>query len=127
VLEQVHFPGHVSQVDLARYYRSSDLYLSASHSDGSSISLLEAMACGLPALVSDIPGNREWINPGEQGWWFPDGDHRLMADAIIQAVEQRERLPEMGQSARQVSEQRADWNSNFPKLLEAYELGLCQG
>jgi L-malate glycosyltransferase len=76
VLEQVHFPGHISQVDLARYYRSSDLYLSASHSDGSSISLLEAMACGLPALVSDIPGNREWVNPGEQGWWFPDGDHR---------------------------------------------------
>jgi L-malate glycosyltransferase len=127
VLEQVHFPGHVSQVDLARYYRSSDLYLSASHSDGSSISLLEAMACGLPALVSDIPGNREWVNPGDQGWWFPDGDHRSMAEAIVQAVEQRERLPGMGHSARQVAEQRADWNSNFPKLLEAYELALCQG
>jgi L-malate glycosyltransferase len=124
VLEQVHFPGHVSQVDLPRYYRSSDLYLSASHSDGSSISLLEAMACGLPALVSDIPGNREWVNPGDQGWWFPDGDHRLMAEAIVQAVEQRERLPEMGYAARQVAEQRADWNSNFPKLLEAYELAI---
>jgi L-malate glycosyltransferase len=124
VLEQVHFPGHISQVDLARYYRSSDLYLSASHSDGSSISLLEAMACGLPVLVSDIPGNREWVNPGEQGWWFPGGDHHSMAEAIVQAVEQRERLPEMGQSARQLAEQRADWNSNFPKLLEAYEVAF---
>jgi glycosyltransferase involved in cell wall biosynthesis len=49
-----------------------------------------------------------------------------MAEAIVQAVEQREGLPEMGQSARQLAEQRADWNSNFPKLLEAYELVFRQ-
>ncbi len=124
VLGQVHFPGHVNQVDLPRYYRSSDLYLSASHSDGSSISLLEAMACGLPALVSDIPGNREWVTPGEQGWWFPDGDSQAMAEAIVQAVEQRERLPEMGRAARKLAEQRADWESNFPRLLEAYQMAI---
>lgn len=123
-LEQVHFPGHVSQADLPRYYRSSDLYLSASHSDGSSVSLLEAMACGLPALVSDIPGNQEWITPGVQGWWFPDGDYHAMAERIVQAVEQRERLPEMGRAARLLAEQRADWERNFPELLRAYELAV---
>jgi glycosyltransferase involved in cell wall biosynthesis len=123
-LEQVHFPGHVSQTDLPRYYRSSDLYLSASHSDGSSVSLLEAMACGLPALVSDIPGNQEWITPGVQGWWFPDGDYHTMAERIVQAVEQRERLPEMGRAARLLAEQRADWERNFPELLRAYELAV---
>jgi L-malate glycosyltransferase len=124
VLGQVHFPGHVNQVDLPRYYRSSDLYLSASHSDGSSISLLEAMACGLPALVSDIPGNREWITPGEDGWWFPDGDHQALADAIVYAIEQREHLSVMGSNARKVAEQRADWELNFPKLLDAYEMAI---
>ena len=124
VMEQVHFPGHVNQVDLPRYYRSSDLYLSASHSDGSSISLLEAMASGLPALVSDIPGNREWVNPDEQGWWFIDGDHHSMADGIVQAVRQRERIPEMGRAARKLVEQRANWDLNFPKLLEAYHLAV---
>ena len=55
-------------------YRAADLYLSASHSDGSSVSLMEALGCGLPVLVSDIPGNREWVTDGEQGWLFPDGD-----------------------------------------------------
>ena len=64
VLDQVSFPGQVGYDDLPGYYRSADLYLSASHSDGTSISLLEAMACGVPALVSDIPGNREWVACG---------------------------------------------------------------
>jgi glycosyltransferase involved in cell wall biosynthesis len=63
VEEQVVFPGQVKYSELPRYYQLADLYVSASHSDGSSISLLEAMACGKPVLVSDIPGNREWVTP----------------------------------------------------------------
>jgi L-malate glycosyltransferase len=123
-LDRVHFPGHVSQTDLPRYYRSSDLYLSASHSDGSSVSLLEALACGLPALVSDIPGNREWISPDIQGWCFPDGDYHAMADGIVRAIEERGRLAEMGRAARLLAEQRADWEQNFAELLRAYELAM---
>ncbi len=122
VLDQVYFPGQVSYADLPRYYRSADLYLSASHSDGSSISLLEALACGCPALVSDIPGNREWVEPGEQGWWFPDGDANALANAIRRAFDQPQKLSEMRRSARLLAEQRADWRKNFPLLLEAYKL-----
>jgi L-malate glycosyltransferase len=124
VMERVHFPGQVSYTDLPRYYSSADLYISASHSDGSSISLLEAMACGRPALVSDIPGNCEWVEPGVQGWLFPDGDADALAQAILRVVEDRERLPEMGYAARLLAEQRADWNKNFPQLLKAYEMAL---
>ena len=124
VLEQVHFPGQVSQADLPHYYRAADLYVSASHSDGSSISLLEAMACGRPALVSDIPGNLEWVEPGVQGWWFPDGDTNALAQAILHAVDNRERLPEMGYAARLLAKQRADWKKNFQQLLQAYEIAL---
>jgi len=118
------FPGQVSYANLPDYYRSADLYLSASHSDGSSISLLEAMACGCPALVSDIPGNREWVQPSVNGWLFPEGDEKALAQAILQAVEQRQRLTQMGQAARQVAEQRADWTKNFPQLMRAYEIAL---
>ncbi len=120
VLDRVVFPGQIGQADLPRYYRSADLYVSASHSDGTSISLLEALASGRPALVSDIPGNREWVTPGENGWWFPDGDEKALAGAILEAVAQRQRLPEMGSAARQLAEQCADWEKNFPELLRAY-------
>lgn len=124
VEERVTFLGQVGYAGLPHIYRLADVYVSASHSDGSSISLLEAMACGRPALVSDIPGNREWVTPGENGWHFPDGDAAALEVAILRAVEQREHLSAMGQAARGIVEQRADWEQNFSKLLDAYHLIL---
>ncbi len=120
----VSFPGHVGYADLPRYYRMADLYVCASHSDGTSISLLEAMACGRPALISDIPGHREWVTPEENGWLFADGNADALAQGILHAVEQRERLPKMGQAAQLLVEARADWEKNFPKLFEAYKIAL---
>jgi glycosyltransferase involved in cell wall biosynthesis len=143
--EQVMFPGQVKYSELPRYYQMADLYVSATHSDGSSISLLEAMACGRPVLVSDIPGNREWVIPyasqhikisasplpstleeGDVGWLFPDGDADALAQAILHAVEQRRNLPDMGRRARALAEQRADWNKNFPNLFKAYDIALSR-
>jgi glycosyltransferase involved in cell wall biosynthesis len=100
------------------------LYISASHSDGTSISLLEAFACGIPAIVSDIPGNQEWVTPGENGWLFPDGDAEALASVILNAVEQRQTLPEMGRNARLLAEARADWEKNFPQLEKVYTIAL---
>lgn len=122
VLDRVQFPGQVSQANLPFYYRTADLYISVSHSDGTSISLLEAMACGRPVLVSDIPGNREWVSDGVQGWLFETGSAEALASAIRRAVEERERLPQMGKAARSLAERRADWSQNFQQLLEAYRL-----
>lgn len=124
VMDRVLFAGQVTQNDLPRYYRSADLYLSASRSDGTSISLLEALACGRPALVSDIPGNRAWIEPGVQGWWFSDGGPQSLAAALSRAFAQRQDLPKMNLAARRLAEERANWPENFKKLQTAYDLAL---
>jgi L-malate glycosyltransferase len=124
VQDRVHFPGQVSWANLPRFYRAAHLYLSASHVDGSSVSLLEAMACGCPVLVSDIPGNQEWVNPGETGWLFRDADAEDLCQGILQAVENKSKLIEMGQAGRRKVEERADWNRNFCKLLDAYQMAL---
>ena len=92
VLDRVTFGGQVSQTELPRWYHWADLYISPSHVDGSSVSLMEAMACGLPCLVSDIPGNREWVTEGENGWLFPDGDADALAAKILQAMDQRKHV-----------------------------------
>jgi glycosyltransferase involved in cell wall biosynthesis len=120
--DRVYFGGHIGQGDLPDFYRAADLYLSASHSDGSSVSLMEALACGLPALVSDIPGNKEWITPDVQGWLFPDGNEDTLVESILQAYRQRGRLSEIGKAARRLAEQRADWTENSKVLLKAYDL-----
>ena len=120
ISDRVNFMGQVSHSNLPSYYRSADLYLSASHTDGTSISLLEAMACGCPVLVSDIPGNREWVLPGKNGWLFPDGDAHALAGTILESINQRQRLKEMGIAARKTAEQRANWKVNSQALLVAY-------
>ncbi|MFZ5857524.1 MAG: glycosyltransferase family 4 protein [Chloroflexota bacterium] len=127
VLDRVTMPGYVTQKDLPRFYHMADLYISPSHVDGSSVSLMEALACGLPCLISDIPANKEWVFEGENGWLFPDGDADALAAKILDAIRQREKLPEIGAAARRSAEMRADWKKNFGQLLVAYEQAVQLG
>jgi L-malate glycosyltransferase len=122
VQDKVHFAGQINQNDLPAYYRASNLYVSSSHSDGSSVSLMEALGCGLPGLVSDIPGNAEWIVPGIQGWLFRDGDVCDLQSQIETICSEKEKLTSIAVAARKLAEERADWNKNFQKLLFAYEM-----
>jgi glycosyltransferase involved in cell wall biosynthesis len=124
VLDRVTFGGQVSQTELPRWYHWADVYVSPSHVDGTSVSLLEALASGLPCLVSDIPGNREWVTEGQTGWLFPDGDVGALAAKILQVMDQREALPQIGSAARALAEERADWTKNSAKLMQAYEHAL---
>lgn len=120
VLDRVTFGGQISQTDLPRWYHMADLYISPSHVDGSSVSLMEALACGLPCLVSDIPANKEWVVENENGWLFRDGDVDQLAEKILAAMDQREKLPEIGRASRRSAEMRADWKKNAETLMNVY-------
>jgi glycosyltransferase involved in cell wall biosynthesis len=120
VLDRVAFAGQISQTDLPDWYHRADLYISPSHVDGSSVSLMEALACGLPCLVSDIPANKEWVVEDENGWLFRDGDANHLAEKILAAISQREKLPEIGISSRRSAEMRADWKKNAETLMNVY-------
>lgn len=123
VSDLVFMPGQVSQDHLPDYYRAADLYISTSHSDGTSISMLEAFSSGAPALLTDIPGNREWItSPGEVGWLYRDGDVEALAHGINHAIDNRDQLNPMGRAARSLAVTRGNWESNFPHLFEAFEI-----
>ena len=121
----IYSPGMVPHHQLPEYYRAVDLYMSCSLSDGTSISLLEAFASGLPVTVTDLPGNNEWVHMGRNGWLAPPGDSESNAELLILATclnsEERDRI---SRANRVVAEERANWNKNFQSLLEAYgEMG----
>lgn len=122
VLERVHMPGNLYQSQLPNYFRAADLYVANSHSDGSSVSLMEALASGLPVLVSDIPGNLEWVRDGQEGWTFPLDDVAAMVAGIERALGAD--LASMGRKARQTAEARADWQHNQKDLIAAHQLAL---
>lgn len=124
--DRVFLPGQVAYQDLPDYYRAADLYVSASLSDGSSVSLMEALASGLPALVSNIPGNREWVQPGKQGWLFPAGNATALEKLIRKAVHSKQ-LGKMAKGSRRTAEKKADWPRNKRDLFKAYELAMKAG
>lgn len=70
--DRVHFLGH--RPDVADFLPHLDLLWSTSAYEGQSNSILEAMACGVPVLASDIPGNRELVVPGQTGLLIPEFD-----------------------------------------------------
>ncbi|MFH1184375.1 MAG: glycosyltransferase family 4 protein [Chloroflexota bacterium] len=120
-MDRVQFGGQVTQAELPRWYQMADLFVSASHVDGSSVSLMEALACGTPVLVSDIPANKEWVRDNVDGWLFRDGDVAGLAEKILWISTHRSALRRISASARKVAEERADWQRNFQVLLRSYD------
>jgi L-malate glycosyltransferase len=108
--------------DLPMWFRAANAYISCAKSDGTSVSLLEAMATGLPVVVPDIPSNREWISEPENGWLTPVGSPKAVGDAMLRVAEltPQERMA-ISERNRRVVAQRADWDKNFPLLLQMYE------
>lgn len=97
----------------------ADFFVSHAASDGTSVSLLESMAAGLPAIVSACGGNSEWVQPGVNGWIVPLGDTAqltaVMAAAVLLTPAEREM---MGEAGRKQVRTRADWQANFPSFVE---------
>jgi glycosyltransferase involved in cell wall biosynthesis len=122
LLSRVHFAGPVLEEHLPDYYRAADLYVSASHSDGTSVSLLEAMACGRPVVVSDLATNREWVRHEVNGWVFADGDRQALAAQIVQALAEPKARLDMGRAARATVEARADWRLGARMLIDSYRM-----
>ncbi|HJX83440.1 MAG TPA: glycosyltransferase [Candidatus Angelobacter sp.] len=117
----VHTPGQIGAEQLPEYFGSADLFVNPAYSDGTSISLLEAMASALPVVATDHASNREWVVSGQGGLLAPFDDTARLRDALLQIAS----LPpatrrEWGAYNRKIAEERADWKKNFPLLLQAY-------
>lgn len=82
----INFVGSQLPAKVAYYLQQSDIYVSASLSDGASLSLMEAMACGSFPIVTDIPANRNWIENGKNGFLVSVDNPRDLADKIILAL-----------------------------------------
>ncbi len=119
--DRISFLGRQPNDMLVEYYRSCDLYVSASIVDGSSVSLLEAIGCGLPVLMSSIPGNLEWVKDGENGMLFPVKDVDLLAEKMVSCCIDKKTIHNYAAAARKLIEEKADWNKNKTKINFAYK------
>jgi L-malate glycosyltransferase len=84
---RVRFTGRLGAAELADALGSAAVYVSTARSDSTSVSLLEAMACGAVPVVTSIPGNREWVEEGASGLLFRPGDAAELARKVFRALD----------------------------------------
>lgn len=114
---RVSFVGTIPESELAPLLRGAAAYVTASEVDGTSVTLLQAMACLTPVVASDTPGNRAWVIDGETGGTFRTGDPVSLASALRTALSASDRQPVL--RARDLVEVSADWPRNTARLRDA--------
>jgi glycosyltransferase involved in cell wall biosynthesis len=125
--EAITFAGPVAHPDMPALLAAHDIYLSTARSDTTSVSLLEAMACGLFPVVTDIPANREWINDGENGRLVPPGEPRRLAVAVVDSWRDAElRARARGINLR-VIEERARWDESMRPARQLFDMLTADG
>ena len=98
IKERVKFCGRVAEV--VPFLQRADLFVLPSLSEGISNALLEAMACGLPCVVSDIPGNRAVVTDGLDACLFPPGNAEALAQVLTTLLDDQSLRWRLGQAAR---------------------------
>lgn len=81
--DRVHLLGCVSHAGIETLMRAADLFVLGSHHEGSGYSLIEALACGLPPVVTDISSFRALTGQGAVGMLWPPDDSRALCDALL--------------------------------------------
>jgi glycosyltransferase involved in cell wall biosynthesis len=119
--DRVSFLNRVSQFDMANLLRTASLYISLTGSDGASLSLMEAMACGAFPIVADIPANREWINDGFNGYLVPAGSPQLVARRLDEAWRQRDLRRKAARLNWALIQEKGDYWKNMSVIESTYE------
>jgi glycosyltransferase involved in cell wall biosynthesis len=120
VFEYIRFVGMMPHGEIARYLNASDIYVSTSYFDSTSVSLLEAMACGLPPVTTAIAGNREWIQNGFNGLLYPPQDHDALAEKITCLIEHDDLRKEFGKRNHRIIMERATWEKSVSEMEAVY-------
>ncbi len=121
-LEQnILFAGHISDRSrLIRYIQYAMVYVLPSYYEGLPTSLLEAMACGLPSIATNVEGNSEVISDGETGLLVPPRNPKSLAEAILKLLDDIELRHKIGANARKHITNNYDWKLVVDRIEAIY-------
>lgn len=111
----VHFLGQWLPSELKRPLSASDVFVLATRNEGWANVFLEAMACGLPVVTTDVGGNREVVDRAELGFVVPFGNREALYQAIADAL----RRSWCRSTIREHAEKNS-WDSHIAELLEEF-------
>lgn len=116
----IEFVSPLSQNGVAKILKSATIYVSTSVCDSTSVTLLEAMACGVFPIVTDIPGNKEWIDDGVNGYLVPIDNPKYLANKIVEAIRSPKLLTDAALRNAKIIKERGLWADNMRVIEQAF-------
>jgi len=123
-VRNVVLASNLSDEDLLRYYQSSSLFLQPLENSTANNSVLESLACGLPVVVTDVGGIRDYVDE-TCAILVPPKNPELMAEEVISLLEDESRLQKMSDSSRKRALE-FSWPKIAEKMEKVYEKVLNQ-
>jgi len=108
--------------EVPKELRESDIFITAAGRDGTPVSLLEAMAAGLPCIATSVGGIPEWITDGENGVLIPPWDYGTLCRKILMLANDAEMRKRIGRNARDTIVARGDWSRLMQTADRDYEM-----
>ena len=123
IANTTHINSPTSQI--GKEYAKSSMLVMSSHYEGFPMVMIEAMACGLPAVCFDFKcGPRDIIEEGENGLIVPDGDIEGLAEALVRLMKDDELRKRMGENAKKVVETYSE-EKVMTKWVNLYEEAIA--
>jgi len=123
VADMVTFLGKQDQDALPDYYAAAEVVIMPSHYESFGMVALEAMACGIPVIASEVGGLAVLVRDGETGFHVPDQDPGALADRICQIITDPLMQREFGEQAARYAQGYA-WPLITEKIVAVYEAVL---
>ncbi len=125
--EYVRLLGNLEHNKLLKYYQTADVAVVPSLMEATSLAALEAMACGVPVLGTNVGGIPEVVNDGKDGWLVTPADPNSLAMAITRIVMNPDDIGIKGKVAREVVETYFSWEDVAKRTLDVYKDALSCG
>jgi glycosyltransferase involved in cell wall biosynthesis len=106
--------------DIPKMLRQSTLFVRPSTLEGLPLTVLEAMACGLPVVATPVGGTPEVVRDGEQGLLVPVADAAALAEAILKLLDDPAAAAEMGRRGRETVLHGYGWENVVARTEEVY-------
>ena len=116
----IRFVGTLPYERVADLFRLADVTVSVPLSDGTPMSILEAMACGSAPVVSDLPSLKEWVRDGWNGDVVPASDASVLAARIARLLKDRALRSAYAQRNSEIVQTRATQQANMATMEKLY-------
>jgi L-malate glycosyltransferase len=124
VSHRVDFLGQIPQATVPTVLRSFDIFAALSLRESFGVAVLEASACGIPVVASNVDGLPEVVEDGVTGFLVPPSDPSTAAAALLRLLSDRKLREEMGVAGRSFVLDRYEWERTAKTMDDLYEKAL---